>query len=96
MKKSILAVLLCLPLAACNQAHMQRVANAFAAQAEATKNSPYGGNWVSHNGGVKVYKESQCIGAVVAGECHGEVIPNGTEETCYGDILFGKCTGPQF
>ncbi|MXZ13025.1 MAG: hypothetical protein F4Y78_03300 [Candidatus Dadabacteria bacterium] len=47
--------------------------------------------------GFPVYEESECIGPVINGVCHGGVIDtNPMRERCYGDWLMGECTGPQF
>ena len=45
----------------------------------------------------KVYSADECVGALVNGVCHGTIIPNaGYHKTCYGEMLFGRCTGPMF
>lgn len=46
--------------------------------------------------GTPVYQASECIGAVVAGVCHGSVVPDGVPQRCYGQMINGQCTGPQF
>jgi len=46
--------------------------------------------------GTPVYPAADCIGAVVNGVCHGSVIPEGVPKRCYGQMLNGQCTGPQF
>ena len=47
--------------------------------------------------GQKVYSADECVGAVVNGVCHGTIIPKpGYQKTCYGEMLFGRCTGPMF
>ena len=47
--------------------------------------------------GTPVYTADECTGAIVNGVCHGSVIPDKAHrEKCYGEMLFGKCTGPQF
>ncbi|HEX4183965.1 MAG TPA: hypothetical protein VHY34_11975 [Caulobacteraceae bacterium] len=47
--------------------------------------------------GVRVYNESQCIGAVVNGQCHGSIMPDAAyHPTCHGEMLNGMCTGPMF
>ncbi len=47
--------------------------------------------------GTPVYREDQCIGAVVNGVCHGTILaPGYNAPRCYGQMLFGKCTGPMF
>lgn len=44
-----------------------------------------------------VYDRDQCIGPVIMGECHGEIIDDGRyNKTCYGEMLNGKCIGPMF
>lgn len=50
----------------------------------------------SNNSG-KLYKKSECIGSVVAGKCHGNIIDtNPARLKCHGEMLGGSCTGPQF
>jgi hypothetical protein len=49
--------------------------------------------------GQKVYRASDCIGAVVAGVCHGAISGAGLGQprpTCHGQMLNGQCTGPMF
>lgn len=47
--------------------------------------------------GVPMYPQSSCIGPVVNGECHGTILyPGPAPKRCYGTVLFGKCTGPEF
>jgi len=46
--------------------------------------------------GTKVYRAEDCIGPVVAGVCHGTVMPTAPAKTCYGTMLNGVCTGPMF
>jgi hypothetical protein len=47
--------------------------------------------------GGKVYESSDCIGPVIMGRCHGQILPNKAyHPTCYGDWLNGQCTGPMF
>ena len=47
--------------------------------------------------GQKVYSADECIGAVVNSVCHGTILPKGGyHKTCYGEMLFGRCTGPMF
>lgn len=46
--------------------------------------------------GTPVYQESECIGAVVAGVCHGAIHTDPMPERCYGQMLNGQCVGPQF
>lgn len=46
--------------------------------------------------GVRVYAPSQCIGAVVNGECHGSIMGDSNYQTCHGEMLNGQCTGPMF
>lgn len=60
--------------------------------------SPYGGVYgAASPDGVRVYAPSQCIGAIVNGECHGSIMPNGSPPmTCHGQMLNGQCTGPMF
>lgn len=46
-----------------------------------------------------VYQADDCIGAVVAGVCHGAVNPAASARQpvrCYGAMVGGQCTGPQF
>jgi hypothetical protein len=45
-----------------------------------------------HNGGTNVYRESDCIGAAIMGECHGSVIAPPVA-VCHGDMLNGECIG---
>lgn len=48
--------------------------------------------------GQTVYSQSECIGAVVMGQCHGSILPDYSRPhpTCYGQMLNGMCTGPMF
>jgi hypothetical protein len=47
--------------------------------------------------GGKVYDPSECIGPVIMGRCHGQILPNKAyHPTCYGSWLNGHCTGPMF
>lgn len=49
--------------------------------------------------GQPVYRADDCIGAVVNGICHGAISPRGQIEQptrCYGQMINGQCTGPQF
>jgi hypothetical protein len=46
--------------------------------------------------GQPVYREQDCIGAVVNGVCHGSTGAAQPQATCYGQMLNGQCTGPQF
>jgi len=46
--------------------------------------------------GQPVYREQDCIGAVVNGVCHGSIGAAQSQATCYGQMLNGQCTGPQF
>jgi hypothetical protein len=47
--------------------------------------------------GQTVYAPSQCAGTIVAGVCHGGIIPNpALQKTCHGEMLNGTCTGPMF
>ena len=46
--------------------------------------------------GQPVYREQDCIGAVVNGVCHGSIGAAQPQATCYGQMLNGQCTGPQF
>lgn len=44
-----------------------------------------------------VYSASECVGAIVAGVCHGTILPKqATHPTCHGQMLNGSCTGPMF
>ena len=52
---------------------------------------------LSGDGSNKVYRASECIGAVVNGVCHGSVIDTQPmRQRCYGTMIGGHCTGPQF
>jgi hypothetical protein len=52
---------------------------------------------VAPQSGTPVYKESDCIGAVVNGVCHGTIqSTDPMPQRCYGQMINGKCTGPQF
>jgi hypothetical protein len=42
------------------------------------------------------YRAQDCIGAVVNGVCHGSTSAEQPQATCYGQMLNGQCTGPQF
>jgi hypothetical protein len=45
----------------------------------------------------KVYREDECIGAVIMGKCQGSVIDKGGyPATCNGEWINGMCTGPMF
>ena len=58
-----------------------------------TVNPPAG----SHPVGTTVYPPSSCVGAVVNGVCNGQLMPDGGyHPVCYGTMLYGQCTGPQF
>jgi len=47
--------------------------------------------------GTPVYQESECVGAVVAGVCHGAIqSTDPAPPRCYGQMINGQCTGPQF
>nr|WP_180202429.1 hypothetical protein [Pseudomonas sp. SbOxS1]NYU01860.1 hypothetical protein [Pseudomonas sp. SbOxS1] len=46
--------------------------------------------------GQPVYRAQDCIGAVVNGVCHGSTGAAQPKATCYGQMLNGQCTGPQF
>jgi len=47
--------------------------------------------------GQPVYSSSECVGPIVAGVCHGAILPNqATHPVCYGEMLNGTCTGPLF
>jgi hypothetical protein len=47
-------------------------------------------------GGQTVINSGDCIGAVVAGVCHGTPAPGAPTATCYGQMVGGVCTGPMF
>ena len=47
--------------------------------------------------GIPVYKESECIGPVIMGRCHGAILPEpGYRPKCYGTWSNGSCIGPMF
>lgn len=46
--------------------------------------------------GQPVIDPEDCIGAVVAGVCHGVPKPGAPTATCYGQMIGGVCTGPMF
>jgi hypothetical protein len=47
--------------------------------------------------GQPVYSASECVGPIVAGVCHGAILPNqATHPVCHGEMLNGTCTGPLF
>jgi len=47
--------------------------------------------------GIPVYRQDECVGAVVNGECHGGIALKSAWQTkCYGDMINGQCTGPMF
>ena len=46
--------------------------------------------------GQPVIGSGDCIGAVVAGVCHGVPAPGAPMATCYGQMIGGVCTGPMF
>lgn len=81
MRYSVIALML---LASCNNYH------------SAAPNAPKQGLF-GLGGGRAVYEESECIGAVVMGKCHGSVLPNASyHKKCHGEMLNGTCTGPLF
>lgn len=44
-----------------------------------------------------VYGADECIGPIVAGKCHGQIVDKGGyHKTCHGEWLNGQCTGPMF
>jgi hypothetical protein len=44
-----------------------------------------------------VYSPSECVGPIVAGVCHGAILPNqATHPVCHGQMVNGTCTGPMF
>lgn len=48
-------------------------------------------------GGTPVYRADECTGPVINGKCHGSIIPkSAVPQRCYGTMLNGQCTGPQF
>lgn len=48
-------------------------------------------------GGTPVYRADECVGPVVNGVCHGSILPkSAVPQRCYGTMLNGRCTGPQF
>ena len=51
---------------------------------------------VSPQFGQPVINSGDCIGAVVAGVCHGMPAPGAPTATCYGQMVGGVCTGPMF
>lgn len=59
---------------------------------------PYSGFPGAVGSGQTVYAPSQCTGPIVAGTCHGGIIPNPSlQKTCHGEMLpNGQCTGPMF
>jgi hypothetical protein len=61
-------------------------------------NSSPGGYDSSYNSeGIPVYRADECAGPIVNGKCHGSIIPkSAVHEKCYGEMLNGVCTGPQF
>ena len=46
--------------------------------------------------GQPVIGSGDCIGAVVAGVCHGVPVPGAPMATCYGQMVGGVCAGPMF
>jgi len=74
------------------------------ANSNAAPNRVYGGTSTGYGAvpnmmGQPVYRADDCIGAVVNGVCHGAISPRGQIEQptrCYGQMLNGQCTGPQF
>jgi hypothetical protein len=47
--------------------------------------------------GQPVYSPSECVGSIVAGVCHGSILPNqATHPVCHGEMLNDACTGPIF
>lgn len=66
---------------------------------QATNNEQYVAPAGYHNAGegIPVYRQDECVGAVVNGECHGGIVPKSAWQTkCYGDMINGQCTGPMF
>lgn len=44
-----------------------------------------------------LYPVSECAGPVVVGVCHGGIITtNPNPVRCYGEVLMGRCVGPEF
>ena len=47
--------------------------------------------------GTPIYRADECTGPVINGKCHGSIIPkSAVPQRCYGTMLNGQCTGPQF
>jgi len=62
---------------------------------QASPPSPNGGSVYSQ--GQPVYSPDECTGTVVAGVCHGQILPQAAyHPQCYGQMLNGVCTGPMF
>jgi len=58
-----------------------------------SKEDPY----VQFGGTNKMIRESDCIGAVVNGKCHGSTVDGDFDnKTCHGTILNGECIGAEF
>ncbi len=105
MKTLLMIVLIILPgcvswLADCQEKHDASICqdvwddrHAIWAKADQHEES-----YVQHEDhGNRVYPESACIGAVVMGECHGSILSTDPDpERCYGEMIAGRCTGPQF
>ena len=52
-------------------------------------------NFSGQLGGIKRYGNDQATGPVINGVHHG--VPDGPPRaTCYGAIVAGSCTGPEF
>lgn len=50
-----------------------------------------------YSAGQPVYSADECIGPVINGVCHGQILPKSAyHKTCYGQMLNGVCTGPMF
>lgn len=50
-----------------------------------------------HSVGQPVYSADECIGPVIMGVCHGQILPKRAyHPRCYGQMLNGVCTGPMF
>ena len=60
------------------------------------KRTNFLGDAISHQNKT-VYRDDECIGSVIMGECKGSIIDKGGHRpSCHGEWLNGECIGPIF
>jgi len=75
-------------------AYLMKWRQEYSAYADQPATANVGGN---PQNGTTVYRASECIGAIVNGECHGSILPQtATHPVCHGQMINGMCTGPMF